>query len=99
MGREFLTSGAYFPGETRCYNFQRFDALGRVIEQWSPANEAGCASAPWDYNAATPSSGRTVHTQYDEIALGGAGRITTVTTNLGDPTVRVMTKQTNVMDP
>lgn len=98
LGREYLASGPYFPGETRCYNFQKFDALGRVIEQWSPATDAGCATAPWEYNAATPSGGRTVHTQHDEIAPGGAGRITTVTTNLGDATARVMTKQTNVMD-
>jgi YD repeat-containing protein len=98
LGREYLVSAPYYPGEGICYTFSRFDALGRVIEQWSPASEAGCASGPWEYTATTPAGGRTVHTQYDEIAAGGAGRITTITSNLGDATSRVLTRQTNVMD-
>lgn len=97
LGREYLVSSPYFAGSGRCYTFRRFDVLGRVVSQWAAAKETECAAAPWEHDGATPSGGQASSFQYDEVASGGAGLITTVSTSYTDATARVVTKQTNVM--
>jgi len=97
LGREYLASGPYFAGDNRCYTLRRYDVLGRVISQWAAAVDAECSAGPWEHTGATPTGGQLTTFQYDEVAPGGAGIITTTSTAQSDAATRTVTRQTNVM--
>ena len=103
LGREFLVTSPYFAGDPPCYTFRRHDVLGRVTYQWTAAkqtqSEADCSNNVLRlYDDQTnPSGGQHTTYQYDEVAAGGAGIITTVSTTQSDAAARTVTKQTNVM--
>jgi RHS repeat-associated protein len=108
LGREYLSTDPFKANDSPCWNFQRFDALGRPIFAWSSFAGSDCSWTIPAYTATVGSglsaTGRQMTTEYDLVPATGSGAngvtVRTVENSsdtTGYATARVSLKTTNVM--